>query len=243
MNGHLREDYRNAVDGLTFSADFTERTTALLQARVRQEKEEPMKFKRSRKTIALLAAAVALLVVSVSAANLDTLKEIVWELQTVFFVSGETEDGSFAAIRIPEVTLADRGERVILTVEGEETDVTDALAAEQVYTLEQAEEDGRLVIEVTGTPEDCQCTVSGYGTGTAEPLFTVTYRKNQPHAEGDVAYSAPNGETVVSDETVVIGGSAYSDTETITVTNGEEFEIGPYDGGEIYGLDTDDPLT
>lgn len=243
MNEHLREDYRNAVDGLTFSADFTERTTALLQAHVRQEKEEPMKFKRSRKFVVLLAAAVALLVVSVSAANADTLKEIVWKLQTVFFVSGETEDGSFAAIRIPEVTLADRGERVILTVEGEETDVTDALAAEQVYTLEQAEEDGCLVIEVTGTPEDCQCTVSGYGTGTAEPLFTVTYRKNQPHAEGDVSYSAPNGETVVSDETVIIDGSAYSDTGTVTVTAGDEFEIGPYDGGEIYGLDTDDPLT
>lgn len=243
MNEHLRENYRTAVDGLTFSADFTERTTALLQARVQQEKEEPMKFKKSRKFVVLLAAAVALLVVSVSAANLDTLKEIVWEIQTVFFVSGETEDGSFAAIRIPEVTLTDREDRVILTVEGEETDVTDALAAEQVYTLEQAEEDGCLVIEVTGTPEDCQCTVSGYKTGTEEPLFTVTYQKNQPHSEGDVTYSTPDGEAVVSDETVVIDGSAYSDTQTITITNGDEFELDPAEGGEIYGLDTDDPLT
>lgn len=239
-----REDYRKAMDSLTFSADFAERTAALLREHTRQrEKETVMNWKKSKKVAVIAAAAAAVLAVSVSAANLDALKEIVWEIQTAFFVSGETEDGSFAAIRIPEVSLTDREDRVILSIEGEETDVTDALKAEQLYTVELAEEEGRLEIAVAGTPEDCACTVSGYGHDAEAPLFTVTYQKNEPHAEGDVSYSAPNGETVVPDETVVIGGETYSDTQTVTVTKDDEFAVGPYDGEGGYGLDTDDPLT
>lgn len=240
MNDHMREAYRKAMDALPFSDDFAARTTAMLRDRVRQEKEEPMRFKKSRKIAVLLAAAVAALAVSVSAANFDTLKEIIWEIQTVFFVSGETEDGSFAAIRVPEVALFDREDRVILSVEGEETDITDALAAERAYTLELAEEEGRLVMEVTGTPEDCQCAVSGYKTGEEAPLFTVTYQKNVPHSDGDVSYTAPNGETVTPDESVVISGD-YADTQTVTVTK-NDFMVGHYAGEGVYGLDTDDPL-
>lgn len=238
-----REEYREAMNSLSFSADFTARTTARLQAQVRQQEKEHecMNIGKRKKITLALAAAVALLVVSVSAANLDTLKEIVWEMKTVFFVSGETADGSFAAIRIPEVDLFDREDRVILAVEGEETDVTDALAADRSYTLEQTETDGRLVIAVTGTPEDCQCTVSGYQTGTETPLFSVTYQKNEPHAAGDVSYSTPEGETVIPDETVVVGGSAYSDTQTITITKDDAFVVGGYEDGGVYGLVTDDP--
>lgn len=66
-----REDYRKAFDELSFSADFQERTEALLRQRARElEKEKPnMKFKQIRK-LAVLAAAVAVLAVSVSAAVL-----------------------------------------------------------------------------------------------------------------------------------------------------------------------------
>lgn len=240
-----RDEYRKAMESLSFSADFAARTTALLQAQTRQqEKEKNVMFWRKGKKMSLaLAAAVALLVVSVSAANLETLKEIVWEIRTVFFVSGETEDGSFAAIRVPEVALFDREDRVILSVEGEETDVTDALAEEQCYTLEQAEPDGRLVIEVTGTPEDCACTISGYRAGEEAPLFTVSRGKNDSSSDAEVSYSTPTGETAIPDETVVIGGSARYDTDTVTVTKDDEFAVGAYDGEDIYGLVTDDPLT
>lgn len=67
-----REDYRKAFDELSFSADFQERTAALLQAHARElEKEKPtMHFQKTRKLAALTAAAVALLAVSVSAAVL-----------------------------------------------------------------------------------------------------------------------------------------------------------------------------
>lgn len=66
-----RNEYRNAFDKLSFSADFQERTADLLCRRARElEKEHTtMKFKLIRKPAAI-AAAAALLVVSVSAAAL-----------------------------------------------------------------------------------------------------------------------------------------------------------------------------
>lgn len=232
-----RETYRETFDAIPFSADFQARTTELLQARAREQEKEhdTMRFKKTRRMVVLVAAAVALLAVSVSAANLEALQEIVWELRTCFFVSGTTEDGSFAAIRVPEASLNDREDRVILTVEGQETDITDALETEQYYSLEQAEEDGRILIEVTGTPEDCVCTITGYQKDLEEPLFSVTYEKNQTVSDGDVEYS-------VAEERIEIDGNMVTDVQTITVTKDDEFVVGHYDGGDIYGLVTDDPM-
>lgn len=67
-----REEYRRAFDGIPFSDDFQERTTALLLHRFRNmEEEEPqMTFRKSRKWIVTIAAAVAVLMLSVSAAVL-----------------------------------------------------------------------------------------------------------------------------------------------------------------------------
>lgn len=65
-----REDYRKAFDELSFSADFQERTADLLQQRARElEKERnSMTFNKTKKMAVLIAACVALLAVSVSAA-------------------------------------------------------------------------------------------------------------------------------------------------------------------------------
>lgn len=65
-----REDYRKAFDELSFSADFQERTADLLQQRARElEKEHSnMTFSKPKKLAVLIAACIALLAVSVSAA-------------------------------------------------------------------------------------------------------------------------------------------------------------------------------
>lgn len=67
-----REDYRKAFDELSFSADFQERTAELLQKRARElEKERTnMTFGKTKKLAVLIAACIALLAVSVSAAML-----------------------------------------------------------------------------------------------------------------------------------------------------------------------------
>lgn len=65
-----RKTYREAFDQIPFSADFQERTANLLRQRARElEKENKIvKFSKTKKMAVSLAAAVALLVVSVSAA-------------------------------------------------------------------------------------------------------------------------------------------------------------------------------
>lgn len=65
-----RDDYRKAFDELSFSADFQARTADLLQQRARELEKEysNMTFNKSKKMAVLIAACVALLAVSVSAA-------------------------------------------------------------------------------------------------------------------------------------------------------------------------------
>lgn len=67
-----RETYREAFDQIPFSADFQERTANLLRQRARElEKEnKTMNFSKTEKLAVGIAAAVALLAVSVSAAML-----------------------------------------------------------------------------------------------------------------------------------------------------------------------------
>lgn len=232
-----RETYQKAFDEIPFSPDFQERTEALLRERVPATNKEDtnMKFGQKKKMALLIAAAVSLLVVSVSAANVDAIQDIVWQLRTTFFVSGTTEDGSFAAIRVPDVTLDDRDDRVVLVIEGVETDITDALEAEQVYTVVREEEDGWMSIEVAGTPEDCICTITGYQQDKETPLFTVTREKNQQLGDTDVEYTVP-------EEVIEVDGSTVMNTTTVTITEDDEFVVGHYseDWGDIYGLVTDD---
>ena len=67
-----RETYRKAFDAIPFSPDFQDRTTELLRDRLReQEKEEhSMHMGKTKKLAVLIAAAIALLAVSVSAVML-----------------------------------------------------------------------------------------------------------------------------------------------------------------------------
>lgn len=67
-----REEYRHAFDRIHFSNDFQERTTALLLHRLPnlEEEESKMTVRKSCKWIVAVAAAVALLALSVSAAVL-----------------------------------------------------------------------------------------------------------------------------------------------------------------------------
>ena len=66
------EDYRKAMDSLSFSEDFQVRTKALLLERTREAEKERtiMQIGRNKRMVAAMAAALAALTVSVSAAVL-----------------------------------------------------------------------------------------------------------------------------------------------------------------------------
>ena len=65
-----REDYRKTFDEIPFSADFQERTVRLLRTRNAEKENRIMTFGKTKKMAVLVAAVVALLAVSVSAAVL-----------------------------------------------------------------------------------------------------------------------------------------------------------------------------
>ena len=67
-----REAYRKAFDAIPFSPDFQDRTTELLRDRLREQEKEKhiMYVGKTKKLAVLVAAAIALLAVSVSAVML-----------------------------------------------------------------------------------------------------------------------------------------------------------------------------
>ncbi len=78
-----REEYKAAFDQISFSPDFQVRTEALLRDRLRETEKETskMNFSKSKKLAVLVAAAVALLAVSVSAALFLTPADVAERLE------------------------------------------------------------------------------------------------------------------------------------------------------------------
>ena len=113
-------------------------------------------WRRRPLRVGLAAAALcALTVVGASAANPEFLEEIVLSIRSTVVVSDYQEelimeDGSqITALRYPDVSVEERDGRTILTVDGAETDITDALS-----------EDGRYVWEATDNGSQAQVIVT-----------------------------------------------------------------------------------
>lgn len=113
---------------------------------------------RPLRTALIAAAAVAMMVVSVAAANPE-------EFQAFFINIGDivrvdryrsdvtTEDGeTFSMVESPEARVENRDGKAVLVVNGEDVaDITDALAQDQHYVFEDFTEDTRITITVDGT--------------------------------------------------------------------------------------------
>ena len=86
-----------------------------------------------------------------------------------------TEEGVDLTIyHMPEVSLEDRDGRAILLLDGEETDITDALAQDGHYTFQQQSEGTVLDLTVTGSVQDWTLTCSVHGEGEEGPVYTYT---------------------------------------------------------------------
>lgn len=129
----------------------------------------------------LIAAAAAMMAVGVSAANPQTVQELFFQIATVIQVDEfrqemTTEDGEQVTVfHTPEVYVENRAERALLVVNGEETDITDALRQDGRYVYEQTTEGGTtLSITVTGSPEKWEMEVSMCGAGEETYSYVVT---------------------------------------------------------------------
>ena len=85
---------------------------------------------------------------------------------------------------MPEVSLEDRDGRAILLLDGEETDITDALAQDGHYTFQQQSEGTVLDLTVTGSVQDWTLTCSVHGEGEEGPVYTYTGGEGLPPRRG-----------------------------------------------------------
>lgn len=180
-----KSSYCNACAKMTLGADKIEEMISMTE---NQEK----KAHRFPKRAALLAAAlVAALAITASAAEIPAVKEFF----TTMFITISVKDNVSAGLTIPSVAVEEREGRTILVVDGQETDVTDALARNGEYRFE-------------GDGFDVVVDENGVGVVTAYGLdgTVVTYSTKQADGQ-DVDYA-------VYDITAEVEG----DTSSFSVT-------------------------
>ena len=116
----------------------------------------------------------------VAAVNTEPVQEFLYHISTavqvgVFRQDITTEEGVDLTIyHMPEVSLEDRDGRAILLLDGEETDITDALAQDGHYTFQQQSEGTVLDLTVTGSVQDWTLICSVHGEGEEGPVYTYT---------------------------------------------------------------------
>ena len=132
------------------------------------------------------AALCALLVISVSAANPEVLEGIVSTIRSSITIGEYRQDvtldtGEYiVGLNYPEVSLEEREDRVILTVDGQETDITDELNEKGSYLWEYEDEGAAVQVKVTlneeGKPEAVTSIVpAGAEIGECEVSMVTEY--------------------------------------------------------------------
>lgn len=119
-----QNEYRNACDRLTLGAEKLEEMIAMTEKKTKAPK-------RALRVALIAAACVAALTVTAFAAV-----PAVRDFFTSYTVTFKTGDDA-APITVPAMSLTQRDGRDVLTVDGEDVDVTDAFAQEGNYVFEQ----------------------------------------------------------------------------------------------------------
>ena len=148
-----RRSYLDTISALRADPDKLEEI-------IKMKENDRRHIPHSLRPVAAVAAALALLGISVGAVNTEPVQEFLYHISTavqvgVFRQDITTEEGVDLTIyHMPEVSLEDRDGRAILLLDGEETDITDALAQDGHYTFQQQSEGTVLDLTVTGSVQD-----------------------------------------------------------------------------------------
>ncbi len=146
--------YREACRELRAPEDKIEEIIAMTE-KTNKKKIRPLR------TALIAAAAVAMMVVGVSAANPEATQEFWLTLRNAVQVDQyrmdlTTEDGEkVSVISVPQAMLENRDGRAILMVDGKDVaDITDALARDQHYVYEDVAEGSKISVTVDGTIDE-----------------------------------------------------------------------------------------
>lgn len=178
--------YHNICDRMTLNAEKIEEMILMT------ENQEKKSFVRRPFRAAMLAAAVVTaLGITASAAELPAVQEFF----ATIFVTVTSDD---AGLKLPSVAVEERDGRSILVVDGEETDVTDALAMEGGYLYEG---DGfEVTVDGNGV-----AVVTSYGTDG----MTVSWSTEGGATKDGVVYKVTSDDESLTDYDIsvnVVGG-------------------------------------
>lgn len=168
-----RRSYLDTISALRADPDKLEEI-------IKMKENDRRHIPHSLRPVAAVAAALALPGISVGAVNTEPVQEFLYHISTavqvgVFRQDITTEEGVDLTIyHMPEVSLEDRDGRAILLLDGEETDITDALAQDGHYTFQQQSEGTVLDLTVTGSVQDWTLICSVHGEGEEGPVYTYT---------------------------------------------------------------------
>lgn len=164
-----KNSYCNACARMTLGADKIEEMIVMTE---NQEKKARLFPKRAALVATALAAALC---ITAAAAEVPAVQEFFATVFVTISTNGDVATG----LNIPSVAVEEREGRSILIVDGEETDVTDALAKDGKYLYEgdgfevEVDEHGAAIITAYGADG----TVVSYSTQTPEGqdvVYTVT---------------------------------------------------------------------
>lgn len=173
---------------------------------------------RPLRTALIAAAAVAMMVVSVAAANPEGTREFFYNIASVIRVDQyrqelTTTDGEKVTVfGIPEASVENRDGRAILVIDGEDVaDITDELKSDGRYHYEDTTDAGTyLTVAVEGWVDDWTASVSiGDGEG---PAYTFS-----SDSEGNGSAGAPTVPVEESDG-FTISSSVSSTKKGVFVT-------------------------
>lgn len=152
----VRKLYCEACDRLTLDAGKIEEMIIMTE---NQEKKAHRFPKRAAPVAAALAAALC---VTAAAAEVPAVQKFFTSIFVTITVKGEEVNG----FNIPSVAVEERDGRSILVVNGEETDITEALAKDKEYLYEG---DGFQV----AVDENGVAVVTAYGTDGTEITYST----------------------------------------------------------------------
>lgn len=185
--------YRELCGELTASAEKIQEVIDM------KEQNRPVRRRRPVRVLTAVAAVCAALAITAGAANLETIQNFLISTMNSIQVSGESAEGSFTSLRLPEVSLEDREGRSILTVDGTETDITESLAEEGSYTCRRDLGDSSYEVTVD---DQGAVTVTGLDE-EGETLFQLSYEAREA---GGAVYEVAGVETAGSAVTTTVTG-------------------------------------
>ena len=202
--------YREACRELRAPEDKIEEIIAMTE-KTNKKRIRPLR------TALIAAAAVAMMVVSVAAANPEGFQEFVYNIASVIQADQYRKDWTtpygeqVAVFSLPDVSVDNRGGRAILVIDDRDAaDITDALAREGRYEYDEVTEKTQLHIEVEGTAEKWTASISMDVPGGRTP-YTL-YQDSEGNGEMEVpAYSVPDDGENLWDDAVEYDGETMEE--------------------------------